>query len=400
MKLMKLKRVGLVRRVHSAKRSGVDNIFISYRRTDSIATAGRLRDRLVREFGRERVFVDVDDIPHGEDFVKVLEGKVSECRVLLVLIGPNWVDASDEDGRRRLDNPDDFVVIEIASGLAREAIAVIPILVDGARMPTAEQLPKKLQLLARRNAIELRNSQFGTDAERLIRSLRSIFGADRAIPWRPAIAGLVLFAVLAGGYLVWPEVSRLMPDHSKPQTAGTPGPTEPQKAIAVVIKQLRACLGPSDARMQAGIKGGSRIKLGDQVVFYVTSRVAGRLILININPASEVTQIFPNSSLARGSLGQIAVGATVTVSGPGYGFSDFKAVEPAGRGQLVALVLPADRLALVDDQRLKGFEPVNAPGAYLSQLLEQARGMVGGCGKREAGLEDWAFALAEYEIVN
>ena len=113
--------------------AGRGNIFISYRRDDAIATAGRLRDRLVSEFGRARVFVDVDDIPHGRDFVKVLEAKVAECEVLLAIIGPRWIDSRDRDGRRRLDLADDFVRIEIGSALQREDIAVIPVLVDGAQ---------------------------------------------------------------------------------------------------------------------------------------------------------------------------------------------------------------------------------------------------------------------------
>ena len=86
-----------------------DKIFINYRREDSIGTAGRLRDRLAEAFGEENLFMDVDNIPAGVDFVADLNNQVAACRVFLAVIGPNWLDAKDESGVRRLDNPDDFV---------------------------------------------------------------------------------------------------------------------------------------------------------------------------------------------------------------------------------------------------------------------------------------------------
>jgi len=111
-------------------------IFINYRREDSISTAGRLYDRLSQTFGRKNIFMDVDHIPAGVDFVVHLNSQVAACNIILVVIGPHWLEAKDENGGRRLDNPDDFVVIEIATALARN-IRVIPVLVDGARMPKA-----------------------------------------------------------------------------------------------------------------------------------------------------------------------------------------------------------------------------------------------------------------------
>ena len=108
-------------------------IFINYRRDDSIGMAGRLHDRLSQTFGRDKVFLDVDHIPAGADFVAYLDSQVAECNVVLVVIGPNWLNAKDESGERRLDNPEDFVTIEIVAALARD-IRVIPVLVDGARM--------------------------------------------------------------------------------------------------------------------------------------------------------------------------------------------------------------------------------------------------------------------------
>jgi len=110
-----------------------DKIFINYRRDDSIGMAGRLHDRLAQTFGRDKLFMDVDHIPVGVDFVTHLNNQVAACDIMLVVIGPNWLTANDEAGQRRLDQPDDFVAIEIAAALARD-IRVIPVLVEQARV--------------------------------------------------------------------------------------------------------------------------------------------------------------------------------------------------------------------------------------------------------------------------
>jgi hypothetical protein len=146
-------------------------IFINYRRDDSISTAGRLHDRLAQTFGRKNLFMDVDHVPAGVDFVDYLHSQVAACDVFLTVIGPNWIDAKDDDGRRRFDNPDDFVTIEIATALARK-IRVIPVLVDGARTPKPDKLPDSIKSLVRRNAVEVRNTHFGRDAEALVDKVR------------------------------------------------------------------------------------------------------------------------------------------------------------------------------------------------------------------------------------
>ena len=107
-------------------------VFLSYRREDSAAYAGRIEDRLRRTLGRNQLFMDVDNIPLGVNFAKVLQDEIAKCEVLLVVIGRNWLGAREDDGRRRLDNPDDFVRIEIATALRCARSAVIPILLDGA----------------------------------------------------------------------------------------------------------------------------------------------------------------------------------------------------------------------------------------------------------------------------
>jgi TIR domain len=148
-------------------------VFISYRRGDSAAYAGRVWDRLERDLGRDFLFMDVDAIPLGTNFSKVLHEEVDKCGVLLAMIGPNWLDARDEHGNRRLDDPNDFVRIEIAQALQRD-IPVIPILLDGVRIK-ADQLPEDLKELALRNGMEIRHASFHDDMNRLIRELKGQF---------------------------------------------------------------------------------------------------------------------------------------------------------------------------------------------------------------------------------
>ena len=129
--------------------------------------------------------MDVDHIPAGVDFVAHLNSQVAACNIILVVIGPHWLEAKDENGGRRLDNPDDFVAIEIATALARN-IRVIPVLVDGARMPKAGELPDSLKALARRQAVEVRQLHFGRDAEALVERVNEALGGEFGWqrPWR------------------------------------------------------------------------------------------------------------------------------------------------------------------------------------------------------------------------
>jgi formylglycine-generating enzyme required for sulfatase activity len=163
-------------------------IFINYRRSDSLSTAGRLHDRLAQTFGRENLFMDVDHIPAGVDFVDYLSGQVAACDVFLAVIGANWLDAKDDDGHRRFDDPHDYVTIEIAAALARN-ILVIPVLVDGARTPKADKLPDSIKPLVRRHAVEVRNTHFGRDAEELVDKVRDALKRRQpATGQRPVLA--------------------------------------------------------------------------------------------------------------------------------------------------------------------------------------------------------------------
>ncbi len=149
-------------------------IFISYRRDDSSDAAGRLSDRLAAYFGPGSIFMDVDVIPLGADFVAVLTQEIQQCDVLLAIIGPLWLDATRDDGQRRLDNPSDYVRVEIEAALAL-GIPVVPVLVGTARMPGEADLPASIAALAFRNAAELRSGPvFHHHLDRLIRGIEHL----------------------------------------------------------------------------------------------------------------------------------------------------------------------------------------------------------------------------------
>ena len=146
-------------------------IFISYRRDDSAGYAGRVHDQLVEKLG-SNVFMDVDGIPLGSNFVKALNDEVAKCSALLAVIGPDWLDARDKKGQRRLDNPHDFVRVEIGAALNRQ-IPVIPILLEGTTIPSADQLPSDLQELSLRNGINVHHDSFRNDMDRLVLGLKA-----------------------------------------------------------------------------------------------------------------------------------------------------------------------------------------------------------------------------------
>ena len=159
-------------------------IFVSYRRDDTAGHAGRLADRLVEHFGRDRIFMDIDTIEPGEDFVTVIENAVGSCDILIAVIGRNWTTVN---GSGRLDNPNDFVRLEIATALRRD-IRVIPVLVQRASMPKPEDLPDDLDLLTRRNAIELSDLRWQSDVDQLISVMEKVL-AKRAKAQKCSLRG-------------------------------------------------------------------------------------------------------------------------------------------------------------------------------------------------------------------
>lgn len=185
-------------------------IFISYRREDSQYQADRLHGALARRMPRRDIFIDVDNIPVGVDFAKHLDNQVAQCDVLLAVIGPGWLGAGKaQSGERRLDDPKDFVRIEIASAL-RRGIQVAPVLLDGTPLPTADQLPDELKPLVLRNAIEVRRATFDADAKRMIRGLKLIEetrrdadGKARPGSGKGMLIASVLLVLALGGAGAW-----------------------------------------------------------------------------------------------------------------------------------------------------------------------------------------------------
>jgi hypothetical protein len=161
-------------------------IFLNYRREDTRGYAGRLYDRLSHRFGEDQILRDIDAIPPGIDYVEQIDRLVRQCDLMLVLMGESWLSVQGPGGRRRLDEPGDMVSLEIAAGLER-GIPVIPVLIQGARMPDQDELPDRIQALARRNALEMSDSHWNHDYQRLTWAIeeltqRPLLGDDSEEP--------------------------------------------------------------------------------------------------------------------------------------------------------------------------------------------------------------------------
>lgn len=162
-------------------------IFVSYRRDDARQAAGRLADGLIEHFGDANIFRDIEGIELGVDFVDALNRALEACVVMLVLIGPRWLDIRDAKGQRRLDDPRDWIRQEISTALQR-GIRVVPVLIDGTPLPDEEALPEDLQPLVRRQALEIADSRWRGDMQRLAETLARVPGLDLK---RPAAAAAV-----------------------------------------------------------------------------------------------------------------------------------------------------------------------------------------------------------------
>ncbi len=155
------------------RESRAPRVFVSYRRGDTAPYAGRLYDTLAEAFGDPNVFMDIDTIDLGADYRQTIDRAIASCDVAIALIGRGWLSATDEDGRRRLDDPDDVLRLELERALARELV-IVPACVQGAEVPGEEDLPPTLAPLARRQGIELRDTSWRDDVGRLLRRLERI----------------------------------------------------------------------------------------------------------------------------------------------------------------------------------------------------------------------------------
>ncbi|WP_128001020.1 TIR domain-containing protein [Piscinibacter defluvii] len=175
-------------------------VFINYRRDSTAGEARALFNSLVQQLGAERVFMDVDNIALGRDFREVLRQRLDDCEVMLALIGRGWADARDAAGQRRLEQPNDFVRLEIATALQRN-VAVTPVLVQDARMPSADALPDDLKPLAFRNGFEISHQTWDSNVRELVArlGLAPVGRSDTPRSRTPMLAGAALLAVAAAG---------------------------------------------------------------------------------------------------------------------------------------------------------------------------------------------------------
>jgi len=202
-------------------------LFINYRREDTAPYAGRLYDRLTAHFGEDQVFIDIDQIEPGEDFIEAINRKVSTCDIAIVAIGPHWLGATDASGKRRLDDEEDFVRMEIVAALQRK-IRVIPVLVGGAGMPRKQDLPEALAPLSRRNAIELSETRFHADVNRLIAAIEKSF----AVAEKEAELSATLTAPP-------PEPPAVRPPEPESKDLPEPsGSTKPAEYLAQVARKI------------------------------------------------------------------------------------------------------------------------------------------------------------------
>src|SRR4051794_30730994 len=176
----------------------MESVFLSYRREDSAGYAGRLAEHLGSVFGPGHVFMDVQDIAPGQDFAAAIESTISACLAVVIVIGPRWVsDLQERAGR------DDFVLHEVGAALRRNA-TVIPVLVGGAGMPSAAELPAEIAQLSRRQALEIRDARFDDDVKALVRAVRQALGSShtrrKRLGWILSVAVLAIIAAAAAGW--------------------------------------------------------------------------------------------------------------------------------------------------------------------------------------------------------
>jgi len=199
------------------------SIFISYRREDAAGHAGRLCDRLTARFGGDRVFMDIQDIHPGQNFAISIEDTIATCDCVIALIGPHWLASVEQ----RAWSGDDFVRHEIRAGLRRK-VPVIPVLVGGARMPAAADLPADLAELSFLNAIEIRDESFDRDvveletflANQLRVGKTSASGTPARLPRRLMIAiPIVLLVAVIGGFFAFRSAASSRHDPAPPPAA-------------------------------------------------------------------------------------------------------------------------------------------------------------------------------------
>jgi hypothetical protein len=322
--------------------AGPGRIFISYRREESAYPAGWLYDRLAERYGEDQIFKDVDSIELGDDFVEEITRAVAGCDVLLALVGEHWLTATDPQGRRRLDDPQDFVRLEIEAALSR-GVRVVPILVDGAHLPGPEQLPSTLAPLVRRQALELSPARFDSDTSRLLKVL------DRT---------LAEVASAGGGDV---------PRATSPRPAGHSIRWAPVGAAATVVAViLLVVLFATRSGEQPSADGNPTAGTGTGVASQAGTGASAA-------SAGAESRVVFRDDFSDPSAGWAVHAATGSVARGRYADGGYRIVlEPQPRGDGVAALpsrtgsasIPSDVVVTVDARRL----PASVPGMDLGLL--------------------------------
>jgi hypothetical protein len=212
---------------------------------------GRICDRLERAFGENRVFRDIDDISAGEDFRAKLTKEIDKSDILLIIIGSKWENITDEKGNRRLDNPGDYVRLEVEGGLKRTDKVVIPVLVESAQLPSSANLPESLRELSYRNAVRVRQDpDFHHDMEKLIRQIKQIDETSAPVyRKKPALIGigvvLLIFLALLGIRLFSTPAAPVTDTPTSTNTATSVPATQPSD-VPVIVPSSPTVEVPSD----------------------------------------------------------------------------------------------------------------------------------------------------------
>ncbi|HEX2700655.1 MAG TPA: PASTA domain-containing protein [Acidimicrobiales bacterium] len=368
------------------------SIFISYRRAGTSGYGGRLQEDLRQHFGKERVFRDIDSIRPGTDFARVIEQAVAGSGVVLVLIGGNWLDATNENGQRRLDDPDDFVRLEIESALNQD-ITVVPVLVEGALAPSPSALPPSISRLGRMQAIELSDLRWDYDVGRLIDVLDEIVGpaAEEIVDLTaleaassPAAAPADAPAGLAAAGASATTTTRVLRRRTVPQAApdpggaaaaggpvaGPPGPTRNRRLIAVAAAIIVVVV----AGVLAATGGGSpevhvpSVVGEDVAVATTTLRKAGLEVRTRREPSDATAEGAVVAQAPKAGTSVRKGGTVDLVVAGAIGTLPVPAVTTLDRAAAVAAIEGAGLVAAVVEQRNEGVPA----GIVFQQLPEPA----------------------------
>jgi len=414
----------------------MSQIFISYRREDSAGHTGRLRDALSAEFGAARIFRDLDTIAPGDDFVQAISRGVASCAVFLAVIGRNWLAAADREGRRRLDMPADHVRTELTEALQR-GVRVIPVLVQGASMPQASDLPDSLKPLADRNAIALDDDDWPSDVQRLVQAIRHALGgsaAPRAVDERGrsrlwmAASGAAVIALVAFALVNRSCATASSPSDPLPSSVATPGVTRSSSSSARAGTPAKVTLTAGGEAalgqlvyeiMDAGVNTGSeghalrlrvrltnhgryaagfgdsdfRLKIGDDV----TAPTSGVGDIVAGESTKENTISFPlSTSAAAATLRVVSAGETAEIpldltGREGLTAPQDRDLRRAGK-RTAALPLDADKARLRFGDLTCEVRSASAH-RYVNKLVLTLSVRAQNNGRYDAGFGDYHFRL-------